>query len=224
MNIKRHIINESISYFEQVFFEKTNNISKLTSIEEEKLIEEMLLGDKEARKQLIESKLDLVVKLAKKYEGNDVELFDLIQVGNIAVINVLDTIKFFEKDTYYRYSYMAIKNQMQQMIKNEIKNSHLGKGSEYDKLVFFRTKDTTFETVLEISLKENIQKLLNTLLPEEKKILEMRFGLNGFEKHTLKEIGKELEVTRELIRQTEAKALRKLRDPNSSIFIDFFYE
>lgn len=222
MNIKRHIINESISYFEQVFFEKINNISKLTSIEEEKLIEEMLLGDKEARKQLIESKLDLVVKLAKKYEGNDVELFDLIQVGNIAVINVLDTIKFFEKDTYYRYSYMAIKNQMQQLIKNEIKNSHFGKGSECDKLVFFSTKDTTFETVLEITLKENIQKVLNTLLPEEKKILEMRFGLNGFEKHTLKEIGKELEVTRELIRQTEAKALRKLRDPNSSIFIDLF--
>ncbi|MDR2428631.1 MAG: RNA polymerase sigma factor RpoD/SigA [Candidatus Margulisbacteria bacterium] len=67
------------------------------------------------------------------------------------------------------------------------------------------------ETVLEIDLMENIQKCLNKLTIREKDIIELRFGLNGKKRHTLDEVGEYLQVSKERIRQLEAKTLRKLR-------------
>ena len=62
-------------------------------------------------------------------------------------------------------------------------------------------------------LKDRIQELLNTFTPRERKVIQMRFGLAGYDDHTLQEVADDLEVTQERIRQIEAKALRKLRHP-----------
>ena len=66
------------------------------------------------------------------------------------------------------------------------------------------------------SLKEDTERLLSTLHPREEKVLRRRFGIGGDEDSTLEEVGVEFEVTRERIRQIEAKALRKLRHPSRS--------
>ena len=72
------------------------------------------------------------------------------------------------------------------------------------------------EAVINVSLKERIEHVLHTLTPREEKIMKMRFGLEDGSEHTLEEVGLEFAVTRERIRQIEAKALRKLRHPSRS--------
>lgn len=74
----------------------------------------------------------------------------------------------------------------------------------------------TFDIVAADLLKTDLEKILDTLTPREEKILKLRFGLEGGREHTLEEIGKIFDVTRERIRQIEAKALRKLRHPSRS--------
>ncbi len=80
------------------------------------------------------------------------------------------------------------------------------------------------EATIRISLAETIRKVLATLTPREEKVLRMRFGIGEKCDHTLEEVGKDFKVTRERIRQIEAKALRKLRHPNRSKILKMFYE
>jgi RNA polymerase primary sigma factor len=72
------------------------------------------------------------------------------------------------------------------------------------------------EAVINVNLKERTEHVLRTLSPREEKIIKMRFGLEDGSEHTLEEVGLEFAVTRERIRQIEAKALRKLRHPSRS--------
>ena len=75
-----------------------------------------------------------------------------------------------------------------------------------------------------MSLKEQTARVLHTLTPREEKIMKMRFGLEDGSEHTLEEVGLEFAVTRERIRQIEAKALRKLRHPSRSRKLKSFLE
>ncbi|PYS19130.1 MAG: RNA polymerase sigma factor RpoD, partial [Acidobacteria bacterium] len=70
------------------------------------------------------------------------------------------------------------------------------------------------DAVININLKEMTEQVLNTLTPREERIIKMRFGLEDGTEHTLEEVGQNFGVTRERIRQIEAKALRKLRHPS----------
>ena len=72
------------------------------------------------------------------------------------------------------------------------------------------------EAVININLKEQTESVLKTLTPREEKVIKMRFGLDDGSEHTLEEVGQSFAVTRERIRQIEAKALRKLRHPSRS--------
>ena len=72
------------------------------------------------------------------------------------------------------------------------------------------------EAASNLLLKEQLLEVLSTLTPREKKVLQMRFGIDDGRPRTLEEVGKEFDVTRERIRQIEAKALRKLRHPSRS--------
>jgi RNA polymerase primary sigma factor len=72
------------------------------------------------------------------------------------------------------------------------------------------------EAVISVDLKERTEHVLRTLSPREEKIIRMRFGLEDGSEHTLEEVGRSFDVTRERIRQIEAKALRKLRHPSRS--------
>ena len=89
-------------------------------------------------------------------------------------------------------------------------------------------EDTNMESPIEAAtstgLSEATQKILNTLTPREAKVLRMRFGINMNTDHTLEEVGKQFDVTRERIRQIEAKALRKLRHPSRSEQLRSFLE
>jgi RNA polymerase primary sigma factor len=72
------------------------------------------------------------------------------------------------------------------------------------------------EAVINVNLKDQTSQVLRTLTPREEKVIKMRFGLEDGSEHTLEEVGQSFAVTRERIRQIEAKALRKLRHPSRS--------
>jgi RNA polymerase primary sigma factor len=80
------------------------------------------------------------------------------------------------------------------------------------------------EAVININLKEQTEALLKTLTPREERVIKMRFGLGDGSEHTLEEVGQSFAVTRERIRQIEAKALRKLRHPSRSRKLKAFLE
>ena len=89
-------------------------------------------------------------------------------------------------------------------------DSHLGD------LIEDRTAVSPAEAVIGVNLKERAELVLRTLSPREEKVLRMRFGMDDGSEHTLEEVGRCFAVTRERIRQIEAKALRKLRHPSRS--------
>jgi DNA-directed RNA polymerase specialized sigma24 family protein len=100
----------------------------------------------------------------------------------------------------------------------EEEDSHLGDFIE-DKSVV-----SPAEAVISMNLSEQTRKVLKTLTPREEKVLRMRFGIGEKSDHTLEEVGQDFEVTRERIRQIEAKALRKLRHPSRSKKLKSFVE
>jgi RNA polymerase primary sigma factor len=92
----------------------------------------------------------------------------------------------------------------------EEEDSHLGDFIEDRGVV------SPADAVININLKEMTEQVLNTLTPREERVIKMRFGLEDGTEHTLEEVGQNFAVTRERIRQIEAKALRKLRHPSRS--------
>ena len=95
-------------------------------------------------------------------------------------------------------------------------DSHLGD------LIEDRTAVSPAAAVINVDLKERTAHVLRTLTPREEKIVKMRFGLEDGLEHTLEEVGRSFAVTRERIRQIEAKALRKLRHPSRSLKLKSF--
>ena len=87
-----------------------------------------------------------------------------------------------------------------------------------------RASSRPAEAVINMNLAEQTRKVLKTLTPREEKVLRMRFGIGEKSDHTLEEVGQDFEVTRERIRQIEAKALRKLRHPSRSKQLKTFIE
>jgi RNA polymerase primary sigma factor len=100
----------------------------------------------------------------------------------------------------------------------EEEDSHLGDFIEDRGVV------SPAEAVININLKEQTESVLKTLTPREEQVIKMRFGLGDGSEHTLEEVGQRFSVTRERIRQIEAKALRKLRHPSRSRLLKAFLE
>ena len=261
----------------KMFLKEIGKIRLLTYEEENILAERMLKGDKEAKKQLIESNLRLVVSIAKKYIGRGMNFLDLIQEGNLGLIKAVDK---FDQSKGYKFSTYAtwwirqaitraiadqartirIPVHMVETINKLIRTSrHLlqtlgreptpeeiakelempvekvreilkvaqepisletpvGEEDESNLGNFIPDDDapSPSEQAADTLLREHIEEVMQTLTPREAKVLKLRFGLEDGRMRTLEEVGKEFDVTRERIRQIEAKALRKLRHPSRS--------
>lgn len=261
----------------KMFLKEIGKIRLLTYEEENILAERMVKGDKEAKKQLIESNLRLVVSIAKKYIGRGMNFLDLIQEGNLGLIKAVDK---FDQSKGYKFSTYAtwwirqaitraiadqartirIPVHMVETINKLIRTSrHLlqtlgreptpeeiaaelempvdkvrevlkvaqepisletpvGEEEESNLGNFIPDEDapSPSEQAADVLLREHIEDVMETLTPREAKVLKLRFGLQDGRMRTLEEVGREFDVTRERIRQIEAKALRKLRHPSRS--------
>lgn len=193
----------------------------LSKEEEEEYIKKMKEGDSEARNQLILHNLRLVAHIVKKFEtsGNDVD--DLIGIGTVGLIKGIDTYSVEKKVKLTTYAAKCAENEILMYFrsnKKNAKNVSIYDGVSYDKegneitvLDVLKTKDPDY--LEDIYLKDNIlllRKYLNILSKRERKIINMRYGLDHEEEKTQKEIASALGISRSYVSRIEKRAITKI--------------
>ncbi|MBX5456288.1 MAG: sigma-70 family RNA polymerase sigma factor [Thermogemmatispora sp.] len=235
----------------------------------------ILAQGEEAKRQLIESNLRLVVSIARRYVGLGMDLMDLVQEGNIGLIHAIEKFDYRRGYKFSTYATWWIKRAMSHALAKQAHTIRvpLYKREELKRLTQVRQRlqqdlerdPTTEDLAEELDLSErqviallqaseetlsldspatgsedeipfrdtieddiayspeqvvirqmletHIKEVLQNLSPNERRIICLRYGLQGAREHSLKEVGRRLGVTHEAIRQAEAKALRKLADP-----------
>ena len=227
----------------KVYLREIGRVPLLSSDEEIELAIKINEGNQYAKQRLTEANLRLVVSIAKKYVGRGMYFLDLIQEGNVGLIKAVDTIRIpvhmvetinrlkkiqsqLLHENGFEPSEELIAEKMElpvervreiMRVAQEPVSMETPIGPEEDSRLmdFIRDEDALApdEAALKTITNEDIDGVLKTLTPREEAVIRLRFGLKDGRCHTLEEVGSEFNVTRERIRQIEAKALRKLRHP-----------
>ncbi len=261
----------------RMYLKEIGQIPLLSAEEEIELAKRMSEGDEEAKRQLAEANLRLVVSIAKRFAGHGMQLLDLVQEGNLGLIKAVEKFDYTKGFKFSTYATWWIKQaitrsiadqartiripvhmvetmnrvtrtsrQLMQELGREPRPEEIGErlgmpsekvqeilkisqepvstetpvGEEDDSHLgdFIRDDHMPMpdEAATYSILKEQLLEVLATLTDREQKVLRLRFGLDDGHARTLEEVGREFHVTRERIRQIEAKALRKLKHPSRS--------
>ena len=261
----------------RMYLREIGRIPLLTYEKELELAKRILENDEDAKQELAESNLRLVVSIAKKYVGRGMLFLDLIQEGNMGLIKAVEKFDYTKGFKFSTYATWWIRQSITRAIADQARtiripvhmvetinklirtSRHLLQqlGREPTPEELSKELDMPVERVMEIQkiaqdpvsletpigeeddshlgdfiqdddspapqdaaaytlLKEQLEEVMSTLTPREAKVLKLRFGLEDGKARTLEEVGREFDVTRERIRQIEAKALRKLRHPSRS--------
>ena len=269
----------------RMYLKEIGKVPLLSAAEEIEIAKRMADGDQDAKKQLAEANLRLVVSVAKRYVGRGMLFLDLIQEGNLGLIKALEKFDYRKGYKFSTYATWWIRQAITRAIADQARTIRIpvhmvetinklirvnrqllqeyGREPRPDEIA--REMGISEEKVREIIkvaqepvsletpigeeedshlgdfipdddapapaevaaftlLKEQLMEVLDTLTPREEKVLRLRFGLDDGKARTLEEVGREFNVTRERIRQIEAKALRKLRHPSRSKKLKDFLE
>ena len=262
--------------------------SGVTVDEMKRINESLMIGERradQAKSELVEANLRLVVSIAKKYTNRGLQFLDLIQEGNIGLMKAVDKFEYRRGYKFSTYATWWIRQAITRAIADQARTiripvhmietinklvrtsrmlmQQLGRepqpeeiavkmempvdkvrkvlkiakepisletpiGEEEDSSLgdFIEDKNiiNPSEAVISLNLSEQTRKVLSTLTPREEKVLRMRFGIGEKSDHTLEEVGQDFFVTRERIRQIEAKALRKLRHPSRAKLLKAFVD
>ena len=269
----------------RLYLKEIGKVPLLTNEREKVLAEKMMVGNDDAKKELVEANLRLVVSIAKRYVGRGMYFLDLIQEGNLGLMKAVEKFDYTKGYKFSTYATWWIRQaitraiadqartiripvhmvetihkvsrysrQMLQELGREATAEEIGEkmgmsaekvreimkiaqdpvsletpiGEEEDSHLgdFIPDDDTPSpaEATSTNILREELERQLHTLTPREEHVIKLRFGLYDGRTRTLEEVGKEFDITRERIRQIEAKALRKLRHPSRARHLKGFME
>ena len=266
-------VNDSV----KIYLREIGKVPLLTAQQETELAKRIAAGDEEAKQDLIQANLRLVIAIAKRYAGRGMPFLDLIQEGNMGLIKAVDKFDYTKGFKFSTYATWWIRQAIARAIADQARTiripvhmvetiykitraqrqlvQELGReptaeeiserldgalsadrireiqrinqepvsletpiGEEDDSHLGDFLEDKEVETPNEYTtkslLKDELYEVMSDLTEREQKVLKLRYGLEDNHPRTLEEVGKEFNVTRERIRQIEAKAIKKLRHPN----------